>query len=209
VTFGVRSKGLDFNRILSTTRWRCKTHATDIERLLARQKETAAQRAASLKKFEEKMKAAQAEMEAMAEARQDKSDAETSHEQFHQGIKCHMEALLEGLKSCGKSATICKVASVACPDNSKPGPERMEDAVVTFERSLDRMEATNVVATSEKTEATVVGQELFIQEMNIDNIGSLEDRYGDRCLAVRRRRGAKKRIQDSVGSRQKSSAARK
>jgi hypothetical protein len=41
------------------------------------------------------------------------------------------------------------------------------------------------------------------------NIGSSEDRSGYRRLVLRHRRGAKKRIQDSVGSRQKSSAARK
>jgi hypothetical protein len=52
-------------------------------------------------------------------------------------------------------------------------------------------------------------QELFKEETNFDNIGSSEDRSGYQRLAVRRRRGAKKRPQASVGSRQKVSAARK
>jgi hypothetical protein len=71
------------------------------------------------------------------------------------------------------------------------------------------MEATHVEATPEEAEAAVVRQELFKEEIIVDNIGSLEDRYGDRRLAVRRRRGPKKRIQDSVRSRHKSSAAGK
>jgi hypothetical protein len=50
-------------------------------------------------------------------------------------------------------------------------------------------------------------QELCENEINAKNIGSSEDRCEDRRLVLWRRRGAKKRTQDSVGSRQKSSAA--
>jgi hypothetical protein len=64
-------------------------------------------------------------------------------------------------------------------------------------------------ATPEATEAAVERQERFKEEAYFDNVGSSDDRYGDRRLVVRRRRGAKKRTQDSVGSRQKLSAARK
>jgi hypothetical protein len=71
------------------------------------------------------------------------------------------------------------------------------------------MEATNLEATPEATEAAVEWQDLFKEEISLDNIGSSEDRCEDQRLAVRRRRGAKKRTQDSVGSRQKVSAARK
>jgi hypothetical protein len=67
------------------------------------------------------------------------------------------------------------------------------------------MEGTNL----EATEAAVERQELREKGMNAENIGSSQDRYEDRRLVERRRRGAKKRIQDSVGSRQKLSAARK
>jgi hypothetical protein len=52
-------------------------------------------------------------------------------------------------------------------------------------------------------------QDLFKEEINLENIGSSEDRSGYQRLVVRRRRGANKRTQDSVGSRQKLSAARK
>jgi hypothetical protein len=52
-------------------------------------------------------------------------------------------------------------------------------------------------------------QDLFKEETYAENIGPSEDRSGYRRLVVRRRRGAKKRIQDTVGSRQKLSAARK
>jgi hypothetical protein len=71
------------------------------------------------------------------------------------------------------------------------------------------MDATSLEANSEETEAAVERQDLFKEEINLDNIGSSEDRSGEQRLAVRRRRGAKKRTQDSVGSRQKLSAARK
>jgi hypothetical protein len=58
----------------------------------------------------------------------------------------------------------------------------------------------NRLVTPGATEAAVERQELLKEEINVDNIGSLEDRCGERRLAVRRRRGAKKRTQDSVGS---------
>jgi hypothetical protein len=69
------------------------------------------------------------------------------------------------------------------------------------------MKATRLEATLE-AEPVLECQELFKEETNVDNIASSEDRYGEQRLAVRRRRGAKKRAQDSIGSRQKLSAAR-
>jgi hypothetical protein len=71
------------------------------------------------------------------------------------------------------------------------------------------MDATRLESTLEETEAAMERQELFKEETNFDNVGSSEDRSEDQRLAVRRRRGAKKRSQDSVGSRQEISAARK
>jgi hypothetical protein len=71
------------------------------------------------------------------------------------------------------------------------------------------MEATNLESTSETTEAAAERQKLRENEINVYNIASSEDRSGYQRLAVRHRQGAKKRSQDSVGSRQKSSAARK
>jgi hypothetical protein len=73
----------------------------------------------------------------------------------------------------------------------------------------EEMEATNLEATPEATEAAAERQELFKEEIYSNNIGSLEDRSGYQRLVVGRRRGAKKRTQDSVGSRHKLSAARK
>jgi hypothetical protein len=79
--------------------------------------------------------------------------------------------------------------------------------VITFEESSDEMEAMNLEATPEETEAAVERQELFKEEMNYDNNRSSEDRCKDQHLAVRRRRGAKKWSGDIVGSQQKLSAA--
>jgi hypothetical protein len=75
--------------------------------------------------------------------------------------------------------------------------------------SSEEMDATRLEATPEATEAAVERQDLFEEEINLYNIGSSEDRCEDQRLAVRRRRGTKKRSKYSVGSRQKSSAARK
>jgi hypothetical protein len=55
-------------------------------------------------------------------------------------------------------------------------------------------------ATPGATEAAVERRELREKEINDENVGSSEDRSGYRRLVVRCRRGAKKRIQDSVGS---------
>jgi hypothetical protein len=136
----------------------------------------------------EEMKAGQEERK----AHQDKVDAEAKahHEQLHQDINGYMEALLEGLRSCGKGTTICKVPSVVRPENSKTGLKEMEAAVNTFEEHSSKMDATDLEANSEATEAVQQRQELCEEEISVDNIGSLEDGYGDRRLAVRRLRGA-------------------
>jgi hypothetical protein len=95
---------------------------------------------------------------------------------------------LDGLISYGKRTTTCQTE--------------------TTSRS-EEMEATNLDATLEAAESAVERQKLRENEINADNTVSSEDRYGEQRLVVRRRRGAKKRTQDSVGSRQKVSAARK
>jgi hypothetical protein len=97
-------------------------------------------------------------------------------------------ALFRGSKTYGKGTTTCQRETTSCPEE---------------------MEATNLEATPDETVAAVEWQELREKEINAKNIGSLEDRSGYQRLAVRRRRGARKRSQDSVGSQQKVSAARK
>jgi hypothetical protein len=72
------------------------------------------------------------------------------------------------------------------------------------------MDAARLEANPEETEAAVERQVILEnEEINAENIGSSEDRSGNRRLVVRGRRRAKKWAQESVGSRQKSSAARK
>jgi hypothetical protein len=60
-----------------------------------------------------------------------------------------VEALPEGLRSCGKRTTAWQVLSVACPNKSTAGPERTETAV----------ETTNFEANPEATDAVVERQE--------------------------------------------------
>jgi hypothetical protein len=120
-----------------------------------------------------------------------------------------MLAFLRGLSTSEERTPTCQVLSEVCPENLKACPEEMEADMVTFEGSLDRKEATHMEATPGEKEAAVVRQELFKEETNVDNVRSLEDRYADRRLVVRHCRGAQKRIQDSIGSRQKLSSSEK
>jgi hypothetical protein len=136
------------------------------------------------------MKASQAEMEARAEARQEKADADAKAR--HEEAAARQEKMNAELKAAilasFRGSTTCQTETTS---------------------SSEEMEATNLEATPEETEAPVELQDQFKEEINAENIGSSEDQCENRCLAVRRRLGAKKRSQDSAGSRQKVSAARK
>jgi hypothetical protein len=103
------------------------------------------------------MKTTEAEMEARAETRQGRMEAAMHYmrSDIERTVQQHMENCLEGLRSCGERTTTCKVASEDPPEKSKAGPERMEDAAVTFEGSLDRMETSDVEATPGATEAVL------------------------------------------------------
>jgi hypothetical protein len=115
-----------------------------------------------------------------------------------------------------------KRLSAKCSEEIKASLENMEArAVARHERSLafldgltsygegtttwqttqcsEEMEATNLEAMPEETEAPVERQELFEEEINFDTIGSSENRCEDQRLAVRRRRGAKKRPKTVLG----------
>jgi hypothetical protein len=117
-------------------------------------------------------------------------------------MKAAYEELTADLKAMLARMTANQAELLDYPDNS-------EADVITSEESSEELEATNMKATPEETEAAVKRQDLFKEETYAENIGSLEDRSGYKCLAVRHGRGAKKRSQDSAESRQKSSAARK
>jgi hypothetical protein len=123
-----------------------------MEHLLANQEKTNAEK-----------KVGEAEMETKIGARLERMEAAMHfvRSDIERTVQQHTEALLEGLRSCGERIVICKVESEACPEKSKAGPERMEDAVVTFEGSLDRIESTDVEATPGATEAAVERQKLF------------------------------------------------
>jgi hypothetical protein len=97
--------------------------------------------------------------------------------------------------------TFCRVPPVATP-------EETEADMITFEQNSEDMDATTLEANPEETEAAVERPELFQkEETKFDNIGSSEDRCKAQRLVMRHRRGANMRIRDSVGSRQKLSAA--
>jgi hypothetical protein len=118
-------------------------------------------------------------------------------------MKQRLLASQERYLSSKERTTTCQVASMACPDNS-------EADVITFEQSSEEIDTTRTrLVNQEETEAAVERQELREEETYFDTIGSLADRCEDQRLAVRRHQEAKKQIQDSVGSQQKSSAAHK
>jgi hypothetical protein len=104
--------------------------------------------------------------------------AEARHERFL--------AFLDGWTSYGKGTTTCQTETTSSSGEMKG--------------------ATKMEINPEETESALERQDLFKEQINVDNIASSEDRSGYQLLAVRRRRGAKKRTQDSVGSRQKVSA---
>jgi hypothetical protein len=90
-----------------------------------------------------------------AAARQEKRNAEAKarHERFL--------AFLDGLTPYGEGRTTCQTETTL---------------------SSEEMEATNLEATSEATEAPVERQDLFKEEINVDNIGSSEDWCGEQRL---------------------------
>jgi hypothetical protein len=118
---------------------------------------------------------------------QEKADAELNaamhsmRSDIERSLHRQLGALLEGSKSFGTRATICRVPPMACPEETETAscPEEMD--------------ATRLVNPG-AAEAAVERQELREKEINAENIGSSEDRSGYRRLVVRRRRGAKKWI---------------
>jgi hypothetical protein len=69
-------------------------------------------------------------------------------------LQQQIEAWKERFLSSEERTTICRVPPVACPDIS-------EGDVITSEDSSEEMEATDLEATLEATEAAVERQELF------------------------------------------------
>jgi hypothetical protein len=146
------------------------------------------------------MMAREEEIEAKAEARQ--QWAEARQEKANAERKAAYEELTADLKAMVARMAANRAEMLACPDNSEAG-------VITSEESSEQMDATRLEANPEETEAAMERQDLFKEKTYFDNIVSSEDRCEEQRLFVRRRRGAKKRTQDSFGSRQKLSAARK
>jgi hypothetical protein len=72
---------------------------------------------------------------------------------------------------------------------------------------LDKMDTTYFEANPEENEAMAKHKEVPKEEAALEIIGALKDRYGDRHLAVGRRRQPKKRTQGDGGSRKKLATA--
>jgi hypothetical protein len=66
--------------------------------------------------------------------------------------------------------------------------EKMEAAVELFEERLNKMETTDLETKRGNSEAVAYQQEVPNEEAEVETVGALEGRYGDRKLAVGRRR---------------------
>jgi histidinol dehydrogenase len=110
------------------------------------------------------------------------------------GNQIKIEALL-GLRSWEIGLTEPSAARTEVnqeiPENSKAGPEEMEAMVVTFKQGFDKIEVTNMEATSEAMEAAVEWRELCNEQVK-DAVGSLEDQHMEQHLVVRRHQWVKK-----------------
>jgi hypothetical protein len=95
----------------------------------------------------------------------------------------------------------CLEKAKANPDKTKAGLEDMETTENISEERLGKMDTMDL-------EAVTVHQEVPKEETTVETTGALEDRYGNRHLAVGSHRQPKKRIQGDGGSRQKLAAAR-
>jgi hypothetical protein len=177
---------------------------------------------ADAKACQEKMNA---EMEARAEARQEGAEASQERADARQEkVNAEMKASQERASAEMKALQAEIKAAYAKME------ARADARHVRFLASLDRLtsygkgtttyqtettrpremkDAIKMEINPEETETSVECQELLMEEVDVDAVGSSEDQYGDRRLVVRHWRDAKKRTQDSVGSRQKLSAARK
>jgi hypothetical protein len=179
----------------------------------------------SLQEILERLLAGQQEMNARherADACQEKANAEmkASQERANAEMKASQEranAEVKALQAEFKAAYAeMEARAVACPERFLASCRRID---ILRRRNDDLSDRDDVVSRRNgrhkigiypgKTEAAVERQKLRENEINVDSIGSSEDRSGYRRLVVRRRRGAKKRTQDSVGSLQKLSAVRK
>jgi hypothetical protein len=101
-----------------------------MERLLANQEKMDAKMMAGQAELKEEMKANQEESSANLDVK-----AEARLKQLDQDSKGHMEALLEGLMSCGKKDDSLPSISVASTEKSNDDPEEME-AVVVLRRAF-------------------------------------------------------------------------
>jgi hypothetical protein len=91
-------------------------------------------------------------------------------------------------------------------DEGRPG--RNGGRGECLRRKIGQKDTTNLKANQEKSEAVAVHQEVPKEEVEVETVGALEGRNGDRRLAVRRRGRQEKEAQSDCGSRQKLVAAR-
>jgi hypothetical protein len=104
----------------------------------------------------------------------------------------------------------------ACLENVKNNPEKtkvsleeMEAAVVVFEECSDKMDTMDFEPSQEKPDTVAEHQEVSKDEVAVEIIGALEDRYGNWHLAVGRCRQPKKWTQGNDVSWKKLAAARR
>jgi hypothetical protein len=115
-----------------------------------------------------------------------------------------MDAWLEELKAWQKERTTCQEVTEACLDKAKANPEKMkagleemEAAMDVFKERMDKTDTMDLEANRETSEAVAVHQKSL---MKVENVGALEDQYGDWNLTAGLCRQPKKRTQGNGGS---------
>jgi DNA repair exonuclease SbcCD ATPase subunit len=118
-----------------------------------------------------------------------KAEMKTNQERIKAKIDANQEnidARLEEMKAWRKDTTTCLEKAKANLEKMEAGLEELEAAVDVFEDRLGKMDTTDLEANREKSEAIAVHQEVPNEGAEVETVGPLEDRYGDRRLAVRR-----------------------
>jgi hypothetical protein len=128
-------------------------------------------------------------------------------------MDAHQERMEASMNAWKKETMACQEAMEACLEKAKAKPEKMkagmgemEAAVVVFKERLGRMDATDLEASQEKSDALAEYQDVPKEEIAVETVRALENRYGDRHLAVECCQKPKKWIQGDGGSQKKLAA---
>jgi NAD(P)H-dependent flavin oxidoreductase YrpB (nitropropane dioxygenase family) len=95
-----------------------------------------------------------------------------------------MDAWRKETTACQEEIDICLQKAKAKAEKTKAGLEERESEVDVFEEMLGKMDAKYLDANRKNSEAVAVHQEVPNEGDKLETVGAIEERYGDRRLAV-------------------------